>query len=117
MYKLIYNNMVVDLLKNIQYVRYLKNSKRWIKTDSQTANGVIGSNGDTIYHIQGRICTCPEELKQVEIYEIGPEEFEALSIQFSIQRKENEELRQELKDVREQLSAQNSLLQQILAKL
>lgn len=100
MYKLIYNNMVVDLLKNIQYVHYLKNSKRWIKTD----NGVIGSNGDTIYHIQGKIYICPEELKQVKIYEIELEEFKGLSIQFSIRCKENEKLRQELKDVCEQLN-------------
>lgn len=117
MYKLMYNNMVVDLLKKLQYVRYMKNSKRWIGTDSQSANGIMGSDNNTIYHLQGRLCPCSEDLKTVEVQEIGPEEFEALSIQFSIQRKENEELRNELKDVREQLSVQNSLLQQILAKL
>ena len=113
MYKLMCNNMVVDLLKEIQYVRYMKNSKRWIGTDSQSANGILGSNGDTIYRIRGRKCACSEELKEVELYEIGPEEFETLSVQFSIQRKENEELRKELQDVRTQLNEQNSLLKQI----
>ena len=44
MYKLIYNNMVVDLLKEARYVRYMKNSKRWIGTDSQSAHGIMGSN-------------------------------------------------------------------------
>lgn len=117
MYKLMYNNMVIDLLKNISYVRYLKNSKRWIGTDSQSANGVLGSDGNTIYHLQGRKCPCPEELKAVEVQQIGPEEYEALATQFAIQRKENEDLRNELRDLKSQLNDQNALLQQILAKL
>lgn len=117
MYKILYNNMIVDLLKEIQYVRYMKNAKRWVGTDSQTANGIMGSNGDTIYRIQGRRCACPDELKEVEIYKIGQEEYDSLSIQFSIQQKENDELRHELSDVREQLNEQSFLLQQILAKL
>lgn len=117
MYKLMCNNMVVDLLKEIQYVRYMKNSKRWIGTDSQSANGVMGSDGNTVYHLQGRKCVCPEELKMVEIFPIELEEYEVLANQFAIQRKENEELRNELKDLRNQLNTQNELLQKILARL
>ena len=117
MYKVMCNNMVIDLLKEIQYVRYMKNSKRWIGTDSQSANGVIGSDRNTVYHIQGRKCVCPEELKKVEIYEIGLEEYTALETQFAIQRKENEDLRNELRALKSQLDNQNLLLQQILAKL
>lgn len=117
MYKIMSNNMVVDLTKNLHYVRYLKNSKRWIGTDSQSAHGIMGSDGNTVYHLQGRKCPCPQELKTVEIHEIGPEEYEALSVQFSIQRQENESLRNELKDLRKQMNEQNNLLRQILAKL
>lgn len=117
MYKIMSNNMVVDLTKKLHYVRYLKNSKRWIGTDSQSAHGIMGSDGNTVYHLQGRKCPYTQELKTVEIYEIGPEEYEALSIQFSIQRQENESLRNELKDLRKQINEQNNLLQQILAKL
>lgn len=117
MYKIMSNNMVVDLTKKLHYVRYLKNSKRWIGTDSQSAHGIMGSDDNTIYHLQGRKCPCSQELKTVEIHEIGPEEYEALSVQFSIQRQENESLRNELKDLRKQMNEQNNLLQQILAKL
>lgn len=117
MYKIMYNNMVIDLAKKLHYVRYLKNSKRWIGTDSQSAHGIMGSDGNTVYHLQGRKCICPEELKIVEVYEISDEEYVALEAQSAIQRKENEELRNEIKDLREQLNEQNSLLQQILAKL
>ena len=117
MYKIMSNNMVVDLAKTLHYVRYLKNSKRWIGTDSQSAHGIMGSDGNTVYHLQGRKCICPEELKMVEVYEISEEEYAALEGQFAIQHKENEELRNEIKDLREQLNAQNNLLLQILAKL
>lgn len=117
MYKLVYNNMVVDLIKKLQYVRYMKNSKRWIGTDSQSANGIMGSDNNTIYRLSGRNCACTDVLKTVEVFEIGPEEYEALSVQFSIQRKENEDLRNEIKDLKTQLSEQNLLLQQILSKL
>lgn len=117
MYKIMYNNMVIDLLQKAEYVRYLKNSKRWMGTDSQSANGIMGSDNNTVYQIRGRDCSYPGTLKLVEVREIGAEEYESLAIQFSIQHKENEELRNEIKDLREQLNEQNSLLQQILAKL
>ena len=117
MYKIMSNNMVVDLAKKLHYVRYLKNSKRWIGTDSQSAHGIMGSDGNTVYHLQGRKCICPEELKVVEVYEISDEEYLALESQFAMQHKENEDLRNEIKDLRSQLNEQNSLLQQILAKL
>ena len=109
--------MIVDLLQEVHYVRYLSKAKRWINTDSQSANGIMGSDGNTVYHLQGRKCVCPEELKMVEIFPIELEEYEALANQFAIQHKENEELRNELKNLRNQLNIQNELLQKILQKL
>ena len=109
--------MIVDLLKNAQYVRYMKNAKRWIGTDLQSAHGIMGSDNNTIYKLRGHTCTFPGELKEVDVREISVEEYESLSIQFAIQQQENQSLRNELKDLREQLNEQNSLLQQILAKL
>lgn len=117
MYKLINNNMIVDLLEESHYVRYLKNSKRWVLTDKWSAHGVMGSDGNTIYLLRGKKCAYPKELKTVEVYEINKEEFDSLSIQFSIQHQENENLRNEIQDLRSQLEKQNSLLQQILSKL
>lgn len=116
-YKLISGGMIVDLLQGAHYVRYLSKAKRWINTDSQSANGIMGSDNNTVYKIQGRFCSCPESLKTVEIYQIGPEEYESLSIQFAIQKQENEDLRNEIKKLHDQLNDQNLLLQQILAKL
>jgi hypothetical protein len=33
-YKIMYNNMVIDLLNEVCWVRYLPNSKRLVVTDS-----------------------------------------------------------------------------------
>ena len=64
----------------------------------------MGSDNNTVYKIQGRICSCPESLKTVEIYQISPEEYESLSIQFAIQKQENEDLRNEIKKLHDQLN-------------
>ena len=118
MYKLIHNNMVVDLLpKEVCYVRYLPRSKRLVVTDSQSANGVKGSDNNTIYHLQGTISTFPEEKTSVLVVKITPEEYEVLANKFSIQEKENAYLREEVATMRAELSSTNDLLKQILTKL
>ena len=118
MFKLIHNNMVVDLLKEkVCYVRYLPRSKRLIVTDSQSANGVKVSDNNTIYHLQGTVSTFPDEKITVQVVEITQEEYDALAGQFAIQAKENEDLRNRLNHVEDQLSTTNSLLEKLLAKL
>lgn len=118
MFKLVHNNMVVDLLPGeVCYVRYLPRAKRLVVTDSQSANGVKGSDNNTVYHLQGTISTFPEAKTSVQAIEISPEEYEALSTQFSIQSKENESLRNRLNHVEDQLSTTNNLLAKLLAKL
>lgn len=118
MFKLIHNNMVVDLLEEkVCYVRYLPRSKRLIVTDSQSANGVRGSDNDTVYHLQGTVSTFPEEKVSVQVIEITPEEYEVLANQFAIQAKENNDLRNRLNHVEEQLSTTNDLLKMVLQKL
>lgn len=117
MYKLIYNNMVVDLLKKLQYVRYMKNSKRWISTDSQSAHGVMGSDQNTIYLLEGRFCPCEGSFTKINIEEITEEEYIRLANEIALRAKENEELRNEISSLKEQLQNQNELLLQILSKL
>lgn len=118
MFKLVHNNMVVDLLKEeVCYVRYLPRSKRLIVTDSQSANGVKGSDNNTIYHLQGTESTFPEEKTSVLVVEITPEEYEVLANKFSIQEKENANLRDRLTHVEDQLATTNSLLEKLLEKL
>lgn len=43
LYKVIHNNMLVDLLSDVQWIRYLPRQKRVVMTDRQSANGVMGN--------------------------------------------------------------------------
>lgn len=81
-YKIMYNNMVIDLLTEISWVRYLPNSKRLVVTDSQSANGIMGSDHNTVYHLFGKPYNFVADLKTVEVVRIEKAEFEALQTQF-----------------------------------
>lgn len=116
-YKVMFNNMVVDLLTEARWVRYLPNSKRLVATDSQAANGIMGSDHDTVYHLFGKPYTFDKEVKTVEVIKIDGVEYEKLRGQFMLQQQENESMKKEICSLREQLSSQEALLQAILAKL
>ena len=116
-YKLMNGDIVVDLLRTPCYVRYLPRAKRWVNTDAMSANGILSGNGENVYHLSGRACACPENLLDVRPVAITAEEYDALLGTLSATRAENNALRQEINELREQLNQQNSLLQQILAKL
>ena len=116
-YKLMSGEIVVDLLRDIQYVRYLPRSKRWVNTDEQSANGILSGDGDSVYHILGRSCACPEDLIKVRPIRIEEAEFVGLKSSLSASQAETKKLRQEIDSLKNQLNEQNSLLQQILAKL
>lgn len=116
-YKLMSNDIVVDLLRRVYYVRYLPKSQRWVGTDGQSAHGIMSSDGNEIYHLSGRSHACPDELTSVMIVPIDEAEYEALAVQMVAQRKENEDLRNEISILKSQIEEQNTLLQQILAKL
>ena len=116
-YKVVNGNMVVDLLREVHYVRYLPRSKRWVNTDGLSANGVIGGSGDVIYHLNGRAIAYPENILSIDLINIDENEYNYLAANASIQREENASLRKEVNDLRQQLDQQNILLQQILAKL
>ena len=116
-YKLMNNDMVVDLLQEIHYVRYLPNSKRWINTDILSANGILSGDGEKVYKLNGKSCAYPEELVSVRLVKIEEAEYNTLAAQLMISQKENQSLREEINALKKQLNEQNSLLQQILAKL
>ena len=116
-YKLMNGDVVIDLIREPNYVRYLPKARRWINTDGQSANGVLSANGEIIYHLQGRACACPDNLLQLLPIAIKEEEYNVLLSQLSATRANNQVLQQEIDSLRHQLNQQNSLLQQILAKL
>lgn len=116
-YKIMHGNMLIDLLHGVRWVRYLPRQKRMVATDSQSANGIMGSDNNTIYHLSGRPNTFDKELKTVEVIQITEAEYSRLSTEFAMAKQENENLHAEVAALKEQLANQSLLLEQILSKL
>lgn len=116
-YKIMSNNFVIDIFRKICYVRYLAQSKRWVVTDSQSAHGIRGSNQDTIYLLEGRICPYDGALTSVTLEEISEEEYLRLANEAALRAKENEELAKRIDSLENTLTKQTALLEALLAKM
>lgn len=112
MYKVLHNNMVIDLLEQANYVRFIKTARRWILTDVQNAHGIMGSDKNTIYHLQGAEKPL-DTLTSVIVIPIDEEEYKSLASQ----KGENKELREEITTLKEQLAQQRALLEKLLEKI
>ena len=116
-YKVLQGNLLVDLLTEVQWVRYLPKQKRLVATDSQSANGIMSSDRNTVYHLSGRPDTFDDEVKSVQVIKINGDEYSRLSTEFAIAKKENEDLRGEMATLKEQMNEQSRMLEMILSKL
>lgn len=79
MVKIIYNNLIIDVIKNPKYFRYLSKSGRTVITDKTSAHCIMSSNNKDLYLLQG--VTRPEgkDWKEVEVVCIGEDEYKTLS--------------------------------------
>lgn len=116
-YKLMSNDLVVDLLRKVCYVRYLSKSKRWVITDPQSAHGVMGSDQNTIYLLEGRNCAYEGKLTTVYVNEIEEKEYLRLANEVVLRAKEKEELVNRINSLEQTLAKQTALLEALLAKL
>lgn len=88
MYKIIYNNQIIDVIgNNICYVRYLPKTKKSIIVDRNQANGVVSSDSSQIYHILNTEYTFPDERKSVKVIPIDEEEYLKLTTQVKDNKK------------------------------
>ena len=76
MYKILYNNITIDVMKKIVYCKYL-NSGRTLRTDRTSANCIVSSDGSQVYHIVGTP-VLPEGYKSVEVVPINKKEYDYL---------------------------------------
>jgi hypothetical protein len=75
MYKIIQNNNIIDVVRFPRFIKFLQNGQIAI-TDKSTANGIVGSDGETLYSFT----TVPENnLNIVSIEKITEEEFKELN--------------------------------------
>ena len=77
MYKIIYNDNVIDVVKDLKYLRYLEKSNHYVTTDSSSANCIQGSN-DVVYWLQGTKFPVTIEHKIVVVKKINKQEYDKL---------------------------------------
>lgn len=114
-FKIIYNNLVIDILDSIQYVRWLKRGQKFVRTEMTSAHGILASDNLNIYHVDGM----PEfdgvkNYKTVRMVEITKEEYDKLNsmivkgdVVYSNESafSKEEKLELELKALKKQLAA------------
>ena len=78
MYKVVYKDVVIDILKNPIYCRYFPRLAKKILTEETSANCIISSKGEETYHLAGRSPFLPEEYKSVSLVPIDEAEYDYL---------------------------------------
>lgn len=89
MYKVIYNDLVIDLLKEPKYFRYLAKAARTVLTDKSSAHGILNSGNNEKYLLKGKPRPAGKTWKEVTIEKISEEEFDKLSIEFNKNESKN----------------------------
>jgi hypothetical protein len=118
MIKIIHNNLIIDLCPKERYLKYLPHQQRFIEVKKYMANAVLSSDNNTVYHLIGTPYNFPNEIKTVQAYEIGQEEFERLQATTMLQNsKETIDLKREVDGLKVLVAQQNTLIQQLLEKL
>ena len=77
MYKIIYQNMIIDVMSKPKYCKYVRIANRTILCDKASANCIVSSDGSQVYHIKGTL-EVPTNYKSIEIVEIDKEEYDYL---------------------------------------
>lgn len=116
-YKLTNNGIVVDLLREVRYVRYLPRSKRWMGTEATSAHGVLGSDNNTIYHIEGRVCPCETSHPRVIVEKISEQEYQKFANEIILRKRENAILEDRITSLEDTLTKQTQLIELLLQKL
>ena len=117
MVKIISNNLTIDLCKKERFLKYLPQQDRYVEVKQYCANSILGSDGNTIYHIYGTPFNFKESLRTVNVVKINEEEYQKLKSQIIIQNKQQDELQKEVYDLKKLVLEQNKLIAQLLERL
>lgn len=107
MYKIIENNQIIDVIDNIQFVKCLPQSQKIIAVDKRQANGIVSSDGDTVYHILGTSNTSNDFKHSVTYAEIEEEEY----LKLTTQMKENYTLEKKVKELEQMILSLKQIIE------
>lgn len=77
MYKIIYQDMIIDVIKKPKYCKYLQRANRTLLCDKTSANCIVSSDGSQVYHLSGTL-DMPDTYKSVQLVEIDKDEYDYL---------------------------------------
>lgn len=107
MYKIIENNQIIDVIDNIQFVKCLPQSQKIIAVDKRQANGIVSSDGDTIYHILGTPNVSNGFKHSVTYIEIEEEEY----LKLTTQMKENYTLEKKVEELEQMILSLKQIIE------
>lgn len=100
--KVIYNKMVIDVLKNPVFLRYIQSSKRFRETDEGSANAVFSSDYSEKYHLVNTTAILSgQNYKDVSLVEISEAEYNSIKatiVESAVDEDGNTVSMQELRD-------------------
>lgn len=95
MYKIIHNNQIIDVIKKPCFVKHVAGINKNIAVDKNQANGIVSSDGGTIYHIIGTENNFEDTRLSVYVVPIEEEEY----LKLTTQVKENQNLENRVKEL------------------
>lgn len=110
MFKVVREGIIVDVIKELEWVTFRPDKQIAIRTNEQYGVGIISSDGSTIFHLAGKPNILPEEYSSVSLIEITDEE--ALELQAILEANEQELIEQ----LQEELGVEEVPEEQILPR-
>ena len=79
-YKVLKNNKVIDVLDRLTYLKYQSRNKIMLLSDLDEAQAILGSDGNTIWHVEGLYDLPVSGYETVKLVEIDEYEFKQLRV-------------------------------------
>lgn len=79
-YKVIKNNKVIDVLNHLTYLKWQPKNKIMLLCDLGEAQAILGSDGNTVWHVEGFYDLPCEGYEEVKLVEIDQFEYNQLKV-------------------------------------
>jgi hypothetical protein len=79
-YKVLKNNKVIDVLDHLTYLKWQPKNKIMLLSDLDGAQAILGSDGNTVWHVEGLYDLLVDGYDTVKLVEIDEYEYKQLKM-------------------------------------
>ena len=79
-YKVLKNNKVIDVLDHLTYLKWQERNKIMLLSDLDEAQAILGSDGNTVWHVEGFYDLPVEGYETVKLIKIDEYEYKQLKM-------------------------------------